>query len=168
MCPPHCPFLAPCGRAREAQSLSTEPGGTPARRARGHTFQARPANETWRRHPEHGVCPCLAYRLVALCPRGGGAGGGFGLLWWPGGGGGGKGVGLIRTEKWGISNFPGFPCYCLNGLNSSLRSSDSAIWADSNMGTPESKKCHHFFVTHMSNPPSPRPGIETATETKSS
>lgn len=71
VCQPHCPFPAPRGRAREAQSLSTEPQGAPARRARGHTLQARPANEAWRRHPERGVCPRLAYRLVALCPRGG-------------------------------------------------------------------------------------------------
>lgn len=68
VCPPHCPFPAPRGRAREAQSLSTEPRGAPARRARGHTLQARPANEAWRRHPERGVCPRLACRLVALCP----------------------------------------------------------------------------------------------------
>lgn len=74
VCPPHCPFPAPRGRAREAQSLSTEPQGATAHRARGHTLQARPANEVWRRHPERGVCPRLAYRLVALCsPRGVGA-----------------------------------------------------------------------------------------------
>lgn len=45
----------------------------PARRARGHTLQARPANETWRRHPERGVCPHLAYRLVARVTEAGGA-----------------------------------------------------------------------------------------------
>lgn len=71
VCPPHCPFPAPRGRAREAQSLSTEPRGAPALRAQGHTLQARPANEARRRHRERGVCPRLAYRLVALCPRGG-------------------------------------------------------------------------------------------------
>lgn len=77
VCPPQCPFPAPRGRAREAQSLSTEPRGAPALRARGHTFQARPANEARRRHRERGVCPRLAYRLVALCPppRGPEAGG---------------------------------------------------------------------------------------------
>lgn len=36
VCPPHCPCPALRGRAREAQSLSTEPRGAPARRARGH------------------------------------------------------------------------------------------------------------------------------------
>lgn len=79
VCPPHCPFPAPRGRAREAQSLSTEPRGAPARRARGHTLQARPANEAWRRHPERGVCPRLAYRLVALCPPRRAEAGGAGL-----------------------------------------------------------------------------------------
>lgn len=64
------------------------------------------------------------------------------------------GLDLFGRKNGDISNFPGFPCYCLNGLNSSLWSSDSAIWADSNMGIPVSKKCRHFFVTHMSNPPS--------------